>query len=116
MALANHTTPGWLIEDPCRGWIGDFTGRRLHRRLHLELEGAMNSKGKRGLSSRIHTPRTPPGLTWSPQLVRHGPGALGRMLERMAQDRLLPRGRDAVGVRSPRCRCIPFCPDRWVFW
>ena len=38
------------------------------------------------------------------QLVGHSLGPVGRMLERMGQDRLLDRGRDAVGVRSLRSR------------
>ena len=38
------------------------------------------------------------------QLVGHSLGAVGGMLERMGQDRLLDRGRDAVGVRPLRSR------------
>ena len=38
------------------------------------------------------------------QLVGHTLGAVGGMLERMGQDRLLDRGRDAVGMRSLRSR------------
>jgi len=34
------------------------------------------------------------------QFVGHALGSVGRMLERVGQDRLLDRGRDAVGVRS----------------
>ena len=38
------------------------------------------------------------------QLVGHSLGPVGGMLERMGQDRLLDRRRDAVGVRSLRAR------------
>ena len=56
----------------------DFGGTRL-----LQPEQPMVA------GQEVHTPRTPPELTWIPlsiQLVCHALGSVGRMLERVGGD------------------------------